>query len=344
MIEIDGSYLEGGGQIVRTALSISQIKKIPCLIFNIRKNRENPGLQIQHLSFIQALKNCFGASVKGDEIGSQEIEFFPGNKQEEKIKIKINTAACIPLILQGLLLPLILGKKQTEIEIEGGATDTFFGPTLDYFETCFLAFLEKFKIKVQIKIIKRGYYPAGGAKIIFLTFPWEKEKIKQKEIVFQEKGKSKRIILFSRASNFLKERKVAERQISSVKEILKVIDLPIQEEITYHQTDCPGSSLFIGVLFENTILGVDQIGKIGKSAEEIGKETALSLLEEDKKGGFFDSHLQDQILPYLFILNKEFKIKIGNLTKHFQTNLWVLEKFFKGNLKIENNFVSWKPL
>lgn len=343
MTQIDGSYLEGGGQILRTALALSQILQMPCYIFNIRKNREKPGLQTQHLTFVQALKDCFGATVEGAYLNSQEIRFFPGKEKKDKIKIKIPTAGSITLILQGLLPPLIFEKTNTIIEIEGGATDTFFAPTIDYFQFCFLHFLKKLNIQTELNILKRGYYPEGGAKVYFSVFPWQREKIKEKELCFEQRKNLQKIILFSRASLFLKEKKVAERQKTSAKEILKIIKAPIEEMVDYHQTDCPGSSLFIGAVFDNVVIGSDQIGKIGKSSEEIGRETALNLLREDKEAGFFDSHLQDQIINYLFLLNKKVKIRVGKMTKHLETNLWVLTKFLRGKLKIENQFIEWQP-
>jgi len=343
MIKIDGSLLEGGGQILRTSLALSQIKKIPCHIFNIRKNRPNPGLQTQHLTFVNLIKDIFGGKVEGNYLGSQEIKFWPGQEKKEKIKVEIKTAASLTLLLQAILPALIFSKEKTEIEIKGGATDTFFSPTWDYFENVFLSFLKKLKINLQIFVKKRGYYPEGGAEVSLIIFPWKAQEIKKNNLSFFEKGKFQKILLFSSASLFLKEKKVAERQISGAKEILKKIKIPLEEKINYYQTDCPGSSLFIGAVFENTILGADNLGRIGKRAEEIGKECALFILNEEKEDGFFDSHLEDQVLPYLFLIEKRIEMKISKPTNHFETNLKILQFFFEGKLEREKNLIFWTP-
>mgnify|MGYP000117906937 CR=1 FL=1 len=133
MIEIDGSYGEGGGQILRTALALSAVTKKPCYIFNIRKNRENPGLGVQHLVGVQALAELCNAKIEGAEIGSREIFFEPNDIFLKEIEVKIETAASITLILQMLLLPILLGSHPVKIKFKGGATDTFFSPTIDYF-------------------------------------------------------------------------------------------------------------------------------------------------------------------------------------------------------------------
>jgi RNA 3'-phosphate cyclase len=343
MIRIDGSLLEGGGQILRTSLILSQIKKIPCQIFNIRKNRPKPGLQTQHLTFVNLIKEIFDSKIEGNYLGSQEITFWPGKEKKNKIKIEIKTAASLTLLLQGILPALILSEEPKEIEIKGGATDTFFSPTWDYFENVFLAFLKKLKIEIQFSLKKRGYYPEGGAEISLKSFPWKINELKEKNLSFLEKGKFQKLLLSSTASLFLKEKKVAERQISGAKEILNKIKIPLEEKINYYQTDCPGSSFFIGAIFEKTLLGADNLGKIGKRAEEIGRETALSILNEEKEGGFFDSHLADQVLIYLFLTGKRIEMKISKPTNHFETNLQILQNFFEGNLKRENQFIFWDP-
>ncbi len=76
MVEIDGSYGSGGGQILRTAVALAAITKKPCHVFNIRKGREKPGLMPQHLLGIQAIAQLCNCSLGGDYLGSEEIKFF----------------------------------------------------------------------------------------------------------------------------------------------------------------------------------------------------------------------------------------------------------------------------
>ena len=338
MIEINGNYLEGGGQILRTAVSLSAITGKPCHVFNIRKKRPKPGLKQQHLLGIQALTQLCNGKLEGDFLGSEEIKFFPGQTYRDQVSVNIPTAGSITLVLQTLIPPLLFSSKPTEIIFNGGATDTFFSPTIDYFRYCLLKILKKMGVRVEIEISKRAYYPEGGAKVKVKVFPGELKKIN-----LTERGQLKNILAISGASQFLKDKKVAERQLTGVKEILGKLKLPIQEQIEYYQTQCPGSQVCLLVNFENTILGADNLGKLGKRAEDVGKEAALELLKQQKSNACLDKHLADQILPYLALLNKKFPVTVSEITNHCRTNAWVIEKFINGKFELKENLIAWNP-
>jgi len=338
MIEIDGSFGEGGGQILRTATALSAVKKIPCRVFNIRKGREKPGLQTQHLLGLRALAELCNGKLKGDYLNSTEIEFYPGEISKEKITIKIPTAGSITLILQTLIPVSLFSKNPIEISFKGGATDTFFSPTIDHFRYVFLKILEKMGAKVEIEVIKRGYYPEGGSEIFVKIFP---SKLKPLNLI--ERGKFQKILVISGASEFLKNKKVAERQLMGAREILNPLKLPIEEKVEYYFTACPGSQIFIGAFFENSILGSDGLGKLGKRSEDVGRETALQLLEEEKSKACLDRYLADQILIYMALAPGKSQVSVSQITSHVKTNIWTIQKFLAGEFKIKDNLISWLP-
>ena len=338
MIEINGSVGEAGGQVLRTACALSAITKKPCHVFNIRRGREKPGLIPQHLLGIQALAQLCNGRLEGDFLGSEEIKFYPGQTYRERISINIPTAGSITLVLQTLIPPALFAPFPIKIVFDGGATDTFFSPTIDYFRYVFLKILKKIGAKVEINVIKRGYYPEGGAKVEVKVFP-----AKLKNLNLTELGSLKKILAISGASNSLKDKKVAERQVAGIREILGKLKLPTEEKIEYYDTACPGSQICLICEFENTLIGTDNLGKLGKRAEDVGKEAALELLKEQKSGTCLDKHLADQILPYLALIGDKSSVTVSEITNHCQTNIWVIEKFIDGKFEIKNNLISWQP-
>ncbi len=250
LIEIDGSIGEAGGQILRTAVALAAVTKKPCHVFNIREGRPKPGLATQHLLGIQALARLCDGKLEGDYLGSEEIKFYPGEVYRGRASVNITTAGSIALVLQALILPALFAPEPIKIYFDGGSTDTFFSPTIDHFRYVFLKILEKMGMKIEINIIRRGFYPEGGAKVEVIVHPLlrqarlpARQGSKLNSVNLIERGKLKKITVTSGASEFLQDKKVAERQLAGVKEILGKLKLSLEEKIEYYQTSCPGSQI-----------------------------------------------------------------------------------------------------
>lgn len=337
MIEIDGAYGSGGGQILRTACALSAVAKKPCHVFNIRKSRPKPGLATQHLLGIQALAQLCNGGLEGNYLGSEEIKFYPEEIRARDLRVKIETAGSITLVLQTLIPPALFAPEPLKITFDGGATDTFFSPTIDHFQYIFLKNLGKMGAKVEINILERGYYPEGGAKIEATIYP-----SKLKNFHLTERGKLQKILVISGSSEFLKNKKVAERQLAGVREVLGKLKLPMEEKVEYYPTQCPGSQICLVAEFENTVIGTDNLGKLGKRAEDVGKEAALELLKEQKSQAFLDKHLADQILPYMALAPGKSQVTVSEITNHCKTNIWVIEKFLDGKFETKGNLIIWQ--
>ena len=163
MLEIDGSYGEGGGQILRNAVAFSTLTKKPIKIINIRANRPNPGIKPQHYISIKAISELCNAKIKGLGIGSSDLFYEPGDFIGGKYKFEIGTAGSIPLVYQAIILASVNTKEPVTINLTGG-TDVKWSPSWDYLKYIFLSHLKKIGLKVDAKLIKRGYYPKGGGE------------------------------------------------------------------------------------------------------------------------------------------------------------------------------------
>ncbi|MBL7155997.1 MAG: RNA 3'-terminal phosphate cyclase [Candidatus Pacebacteria bacterium] len=322
LIKIDGSKYEGGGQILRTTIALSAATKKPCHVFNIRKNRPKPGLSNQHVLGLKTMANLYNADLKTNFLGSQEIWFHPKEIVSKNISINIPTAASITLILQGLILTGLRAQFPIEISFNGGATDTFFSPTIDHFEFVFLEILKKMGVKIDVDIHKRGFYPEGAAKVQVKIYPYSLKKL-----FLTKREKLKKITIISGASESLKKQKTAERQISGAKQVLGKLNFSLEEKFEYYSSQSAGSQINIIAELENTVFGTDNLGKLGKSSEQVGIEVAKKFLQEIRSNACLDKYTADQILPFMALANKKSQITTSEITSHCQTNIWVIEQF-----------------
>ena len=155
MLNIEGSFGEGGGSIVRLAVALSAITNKPIKITNIRKGRDQPGLKEQHLQAIRAVSELCDGKLKGDKIGSTEIEFTPGEIKAKKLNVNIGTAGSVGLLLQCLLPVAFFSKNKVEIKIKGGGTFGTHSPNSLYLKNILLPTIEKmgFKADLEVEII-----------------------------------------------------------------------------------------------------------------------------------------------------------------------------------------------
>ncbi|ABR55437.1 RNA-3'-phosphate cyclase [Methanococcus vannielii SB] len=321
MILIDGSYLEGGGQIVRTAISLSAVLNIPIKIINIRKNRKNPGLSNQHVSCVLAVSKLCNGKTEGLFKGSDTLLFYPGEILEEDFTIDIKSAGSISLVIQSLIPLSLLIKKTVEITIIGG-TNVEFSPPIDYMEQITLKFLKNIGINFKIEKINRGFFPEGKGSVKLKLMP---SKVKNLELI---ENTSKKIngIIFNQnidesVSNRIKK--------SAFDELMKYgYDSRINIENT------TGKSTGVGIFLWNNFLGSDFLGKKGISSEKVGKRAVDQLIREIDTKMAIDNHLTDQIIPFMPF--SEIKIGVSGITNHTLTNIYVVERFFNVKFIIED--------
>lgn len=320
MIEIDGSFGEGGGQILRTSLALSCYLKKPFRIFNIRAGRKNPGLQPQHLTCVRAAQLISGAEVKGDSTGSLEIIFVPEKVKGGHYKFDIGTAGSTSLVFQTILLPLCFADSQSNITITGG-THVPWSPSFHYLKEVFLALLGRTGINVGLDIERWGFYPRGGGLIKASINPIASIT----SLNIRQRGKLKNLRGISAVGNL--PFSIAERQKASALEALKKCSLGANIDIISPHSIGQGTFLFIVAEFENSIAGFSALGERGKRAEDVGKEAVKEFIKFYSGEASIDTKLADQIVSYLALSNNTSSFTTSELTTHLITNVFVVKKF-----------------
>jgi len=328
MIRIDGSKGEGGGQILRTALSLSALLTIPVTIEHIRANRPKPGLRPQHLTALKALKEICGAEVEGMAVDSRRIVFRPGRVKPGNYFFDVGTAGSITLILQALLLPLVLAPGPSRIKLKGG-THVPWSPPYQYLSEIFLPTLDRLGIHTSVRLEKWGWYPKGGGELeidilpterlypLVLEKPWEPEEVE---------------VLCASASL---PRHILERERKTIEALLQERRVTAHFEIQEVASIGQGNMVFITARKGPAAAGFSSLGAKGKPAEQVAEEAAHSFLSFLDSGAAVDEHLGDQILPYLALAPERSEILVQGVSSHLRTNLAVVNQFIPARLSLE---------
>lgn len=324
MLEIDGSYGEGGGQILRTAVALAALTRKSVKIKNIRANRPKPGLAPQHMEAVRCMASLTDADVSGLALGSTEITFAPKGIKGGKHEIDIGTAGSIPLLLQCIMPAATRAKSALSLSIKGG-TDVRWAPSIDYLRYVFLPAIAKMGYDADIEVVRRGYYPRGGGLVRATIHP---SKLKGVEFTRPEKILIKGIS----HSSHLPEH-VATRQAASARQILSDAGYDASISVETNNYESTGS----GITLWCDNIGGCAIGERGKPAEKVGREVAKSLLMELNSGASVDVHLADQLIPYMALADGMASITTREDTVHTKTNIWVVEQFLDVEFGVQEN-------
>ncbi|MCX8179441.1 MAG: RNA 3'-terminal phosphate cyclase, partial [Candidatus Aenigmarchaeota archaeon] len=303
MIHIDGSL--GGGQMLRSAISLSALTGKEVRITNIRKGKKDtkPGLRPQHLHVIKLIGEFCNAQIKGLEENSLEVHFKPWQLVARDRKIDIGTAGSISLLIQALLPVLIFTDKEVKLQIKGG-TDVAWSPTINYIKFVFLPMIRKMGINAGVEITRHGFYPRGGGEVKLLVEPVKEVK----PIVAIERGDFLGMHIESLVGKYPKE--YAERM---AKASVGVFEYMIPKDkisigLKFDNTEDFGASLFLSAAFKNSILGLDAISERGFEPENFAIKISTAFESLLKSDAVIDKFLADQLLIYMALANGESKI------------------------------------
>lgn len=325
MYEIDGAA--GGGQMVRTAVTLSALSGEPIRIENVRGERSTPGMRPQHLAAVEATAALCDATVEGNEPDSETLVFDPGDVRASDVAVDIGTAGSIALVF-GTVLPLATAfEEPAEVTVAGG-TDVEWAPPLDYLRYVKLPLLSAAGLDADIDVDARGFYPVGGGSTTLTLGPSTLSPLS-----LTDRGELHRVEIYSTADTELEEADVAERQAVAAAKNAGV-DAPIVTQARYADADSAGSALVVVAVYENTRAGFSALGEAGKPSEEVAADAVADFQRFHEGHGAVDRHLADQLLLYTALSGGE--VYAPELTAHIETNRAVLETFGYG-LSIEEH-------
>ena len=325
MLSVDGSYGEGGGQILRTALALAALTGVPVRIERIRARRSKPGLRPQHLTAVQAVARVCQAEVTGVHLGSQALTFRPRTPQGGHYCFDVaettGSAGAVTLVAQALLPPLFKAESPTTLILKGG-THVPWSPPSHYLSHVFLPALAGMGAEAELTLERWGWYPRGGGELR-LTIRGARSL---SGVQWHTPAKNSVFRALSAAAK-LREH-VARRQAAR---LAARLDATVPVEIIPASGQDPGSLVFLW----GPQAGFTALGARGKPAEQVADEAVEAYLAFRARGAAVDRHLADQILIYLALAKGPSRFTTEAVTSHLITNVWVIEQFLGPTFEIK---------
>lgn len=320
MIAIDGSQGEGGGQILRTALTLSTITGRPFRMEGIRARRPEPGLKAQHRTAVLAAARISGARVQGDGVGSRTLEFEPGPVEGGDWVLDVGTAGSTSLVLQTVALPLALARRPSTVRVTGG-THVPSSPSHDWLEAVWVPAVRRAGFRVSIARRRAGFHPRGGGEAEVRVEP-SPDRVPLELLARSPAPRALRI----RSLVGGLPRSIALRQRDAARAVLGSLG-PVEEQIEESPSFSPGTAVLVSADLEDGFGGGGALGARGKPAERVGEEAARAFLEFWGTGRAVDEHLADQLLIALALGGGPSRYTTARVTSHLRTNADVVRLF-----------------
>lgn len=323
-IIIDGSEGEGGGQVLRTSLSLSAITGKPVRIENVRGRRTKPGLFRQHLTAFKAAAEICGAQMEGAELKSSEIAFYPGEIKGGDYHLSIGSAGSTTLVAQTILPILAHADEPSTVTITGG-THNMWAPTFDFFNQAFLPLFRSTGGRASVELVKYGFHPAGGGEIMLTVKP--SDATNPMELITRGEKVNESIVAI--ISNL--KRNIAEREI---KTLLSTLNLaPEKGEIIDADGAGPGNAVSLFLEFENLTEVFTNLGQHGVRSEAVAKDVAAQGKDYLQSGAAVGPHLADQLLLPM-ALGKGGVFTATDITQHTRTNIDIIRRFLDVDISL----------
>jgi RNA 3'-phosphate cyclase len=329
MIEINGAHGEGGGQILRSSLSLSALLGRPMHIDHIRAQRGKPGLRPQHLTAVEAIADITLADLQGATRDSTAITLSPKGLRAGRFHFNIPTAGALTLVLQTIFLPLSFAPGSSQVTLTGG-THVPWSPTYHYLQGHWLPFMIDCGFRAEVNMLRAGFYPQGGGQVQLKVLPAQTLL----PYICVERGELNQIRGLSGVANL--DDDIARRQKHQALRRL----YPLCEDVKIKSLRLPshgkGTFILIRADFSNHACACyTALGAPGKPAERVADEAVDQLLAFLATDGCVDQYLADQMLLPLALIDGLSSFRTNAITQHLLTNAHVIQQFLPINIQID---------
>ncbi|WP_123537595.1 RNA 3'-terminal phosphate cyclase [Halosimplex salinum] len=318
MLEVDGS--QGGGQLVRSALTLSMLSGEAVELDEVRGNRSTPGLKPQHLAAVETAADVADADVEGAEQGSERVTFEPGRIGGGRYEADIGTAGSVSLLFD-TFLPLATRIDEPLSITATGGTDVKWSPPLAYYREVKLPLLRRFGLAAAVEVDRTGFYPVGGGRATLRLWPSSLSRIDLGSGLSQTGAR-----VYSKAAAELADAEVAERQAAAATDALDGLGVEtVEHRTTYVATSNPGSVVVVRLDGADSVAGFDAYGSPGTPAEEVSNRATDPLRRFLGSGAAVDVHLADQLLVFLGLAGG--RVAVPGVSDHLSSSLDLLATF-----------------
>lgn len=321
MIKLDGSQGEGGGQVLRTSLTLALLTGQSFHLQNIRARRSKPGLQPQHLMSVRAAAQIGQAQLRGASLGSSDLMFEPGSVKAGKYHFAIGTAGATGLVLQTVLLPLALGAATpSEVTLEGG-THVSTSPCFHFLEATWRAYLEHLGFRFKMRLVRPGFYPRGGGRVEVHIQP----AARPRGLHLVERQAFTKTTGFSAVAGLPEQ--IGKRQARRALHRLRSADL--SAEIAEETWDGgPGTVVAVSLATNPAPTLFFGLGERGKPAERIADEAVDQVIDYLRAApAGVDAYSADQLVLPLALAEGPSEYTVSQVTQHLLTNISVIRRF-----------------
>jgi RNA 3'-terminal phosphate cyclase (ATP) len=318
MIELDGSAGEGGGQILRTSLTLAMITGRPFRIRQIRARRSKPGLMRQHLVAVQAAAEICGAQASGAQVGSQELEFKPGKVRGGDYRFAIGTAGSCTLVLQTILPALLAADRPSTLHLSGG-THNPMAPPVQFLQRAYCRHLAEMGAEIDVRLERYGFYPAGGGEVSVSVTPCARLRPR----IWMARGERKAAY----AECFIAgvPGRVAQRELECVGKAMNWSGEQLLNR-TLPAEQGPGNALMLTLEYEHTTEVFTAFGEKSVSAENVARHVVQRARQYLCTKAAVAEYLGDQLMLPLALAGGG-GFTVDEVSMHARTNAQVIELF-----------------